>query len=280
MCEKMASSSQPAEGITREEREKQVRAWLRKMLGKDIRIRLDEMAFVALHKLMIHHDAAEKDVSEQIKVLKERDKFFSENAENLEAGLRAGNIAPDQLPEKACNIIKPHAHAAVLLGLEDSTPERFRKEFAKLVQKHKEVRDRQSKLRASVQDLKELTTTFKQHLSDANNTEMHMTVTDEERKFRKWEGAVKRYKQKVTKLKEHPPSSRKKLSGMTEVLSLHMQLHIVWLEVQDVEDGLPAADMPADKDAIRKMVDQKKMELKKCEEALTEYLAKQRAQTY
>lgn len=277
---KMASSSQLTEGITREEREKQVRAWLREIPAKNIRVRLDEMAFVKFHKLMIRQEAAEKDTSEQTIVRKERDKFFTENAENLEAGLRAANIAPDQLPEKSCNIIKRHAHAAVLLGLEDSAPERIRKKFAELIQKHAEVRDRQSKLRAIVQDLKELSTTLKQHLSDANNTEMHMTVTDEERKFRKWEGAVKRYKQKVTKLKEHPPSSRKKLAGMIEVLSLHKQLHNIWLEVQDVEDNLPAAGMPADKDAIRKMVDQKKMELKHSEEALTEYLAEQIAQTY
>ncbi|KAH6939277.1 hypothetical protein HPB50_016749 [Hyalomma asiaticum] len=75
------------------------------MLGKDIRIRLDEMAFVALHKLMIHHDAAEKDVSEQIKVLKERDKFFSENAFAAGTGEPTGETRPGE-PQRPVGLYK------------------------------------------------------------------------------------------------------------------------------------------------------------------------------
>lgn len=45
-------------------------------------------------------------------------------AERLEAGLRAGNIAPEQLPEEACSTLKELAQAGTLLDCHHLDTER------------------------------------------------------------------------------------------------------------------------------------------------------------
>lgn len=271
----MASSSEPADETTPEEREKQVTAWLRKMLGRSVREDLDDNAFVTLHKLMKLQEAAEEDARGRIEVLKERTKFFNEKSENLEAGLRAGKIAPDQLPEEARDIVKTHATVAVLLGVEDSQPESFEEKFAGLFQQSEELEARQSKLQASVENLKQLEKRMEQHLMDAAITYKHMTAADEEYRFRRWQRAVRKLKFKQRKAMEQK-SRRQKLAELTQTLSLSKKLRSLQLRVKNVDRKLPVTDLPPDKDAIRKILERKKVEVEMSETVLTNNLIRQR----
>ncbi|KAL1420926.1 hypothetical protein MTO96_004296 [Rhipicephalus appendiculatus] len=227
----MASSSEPAGETTPEEREKQVTAWLRKMLKRSVREELDDDEFDTLFKFMKLQAAAEEEAQERIKVLKERTKFFEEKAEHLEAGLRAGKIAPDQLPKEACDIVKTHAKAAVLLGVKDSQPESFEEKFEELSRQSEELKARESKLQASVENLEQLEKRMEQHLTDAAITYKHMTAAEEEYRLRKWQRAVSKFNFKQRKEKECQ-SRRQKLEELTQTLSLSKKLRRLQLRVK------------------------------------------------
>ncbi|XP_075721194.1 uncharacterized protein LOC119159361 [Rhipicephalus microplus] len=278
----MASSSEPVGKPTPEERKKQVTAWLREILEQDPEKILEELLeedlednIDVLFKLMKHQVAAEKQAQEQIKVLKERAKFFKENAEKLEAGLRAGKIAPGQLPQQAREILKSHARAAVLLGVEDSRPESFKKKFEELFRQREELKARLSQEQALSKDLEQLRKRVDQHLMDATVGDKHMTAAEEEYRFKKWQKFVSKYNLAVRKA-EVNRSKRQKLEELAQTLSLVKKLHRLELREKELDSKLPAADLPLDKNALGKLVEQKRAEVRKSEAALTDELIRQR----
>ncbi|XP_054917750.1 uncharacterized protein [Dermacentor andersoni] len=212
----MASSSEQAEGASEEEQAKQVKAWLHKMLKKDLNFRMDEKMFIALRKLMTLQEAAEADARDQIKVLEARSKFFVEKAERLEAGLRAGNIAPEQLPEEACSTLKELAQAGTLLDCHHLDTERFEEKLVRLCQEHDQLQVQRSELQASVENIDRLTHTMEQHLSEVVDKNKE---ADEEWKPRDWKTLEKRYRSKLTTLKEHQ-GSNKKLAEFSHILAI------------------------------------------------------------
>ncbi|XP_075536675.1 uncharacterized protein LOC142571878 isoform X3 [Dermacentor variabilis] len=251
----MDSSSQLVEDATRGEQEKQVRAWLRKMLKKDVKFRMDEKTFIALRKLMALQEGAEADACDQIKALEERSKFFVEKAENLEAGLRAGNIAPEQLPKEARGTLKDLAHAGTLLDCHDLDSESFGKKLERLCQQRKELQDQQSELQGNVANIEQLTHTMEQHLLDVANKDMHTTAADEECKLRRWKRRMMKYRSKVTKLKK---------------------LHRLELRIKEVENKLPTLDLPPDEDAIKIALDSVTDRCEELEKAFIKKLEKNR----
>nr|XP_037267992.1 uncharacterized protein LOC119159361 isoform X2 [Rhipicephalus microplus] len=251
----MASSSEPVGKPTPEERKKQVTAWLQEILEQDPEKILEEDVeddIDVLFKLMKHQVAAEKQAQEQIKVLKERAKFFKQNAQKLEAGLRVGKIAPGQLPQQAREILKSHARAAILLGVEDSRPESFKKKFEDLFRQREELEARLSQEQALFKDLEQLRKRVGQHLMDATVTDKHMTAAEEEYRFKKWQRFVSKYNLAVRKAEENR-SKRQKLEELAETLSL-----------------------VKDKNALGKLVEQKRAGVQKSEAALTDELIRQR----
>ncbi|XP_037560482.1 uncharacterized protein LOC119437553 isoform X2 [Dermacentor silvarum] len=276
--QKIDSSSQPpAEAASRVEQEKQVRAWLRKILKKDvICCRMNEKAFIALCKLMTLQEAAEADALHQIEVLKARSKFFNEKAENIEAGLRAGKLAPDQLPEEVRSKIEHMAHLATLLDCHDMDVESAIEKYKGLCQEREELRVKQSKLQADVENLKQLTHTMEQHLLDVANEDLHATAADEKRKLEKWQRHEMRYRSRVTQLKE-PLDYSKKLEELTNMFSISEKLHGLELQLKDVENELPTLDLPADEDYIKVALDSVTKRCEQLEEAFSNNLAKERA---
>ncbi|XP_075536674.1 uncharacterized protein LOC142571878 isoform X2 [Dermacentor variabilis] len=271
----MDSSSQLVEDATRGEQEKQVRAWLRKMLKKDVKFRMDEKTFIALRKLMALQEGAEADACDQIKALEERSKFFVEKAENLEAGLRAGNIAPEQLPKEARGTLKDLAHAGTLLDCHDLDSESFGKKLERLCQQRKELQDQQSELQGNVANIEQLTHTMEQHLLDVANKDMHTTAADEECKLRRWKRRMMKYRSKVTKLKKHPVSS-KKMPDLEDIISISEKLHRLELRIKEVENKLPTLDLPPDEDAIKIALDSVTDRCEELEKAFIKKLEKNR----
>lgn len=274
----MASSSEPVGEPTPEERKKQVTAWLQEILEQDPEEILEEHLeddIDVLFKLMKHQVAAEKQAQEQVKVLKERAKFFKENAEKLEAGLRVGKIAPGQLPQKARELLKSHARAAVLLGVEDSRPESFKKKFEDLSRQREELEARLSQEQVLFKDLEQLRKRVDQHLMDATVTDKHITAAEEECRFKKWQRFVSKYNLAIRKAEENR-SKRQKLEELAETLSLVKKLHRLELREKELDSKLPAADLPLDKNALGKLVEQKRAEVQKSEAALTDELIRRR----
>ncbi|XP_070389264.1 protein Hook homolog 1-like [Dermacentor albipictus] len=250
----MDSSSQLAEDATRGEQEKQVRAWLRKMLNKDVKFRMDEKTFIALRKLMTLQEGAEADARDQIKVLEERSKFFVKKAENLEAGLRAGNIAPEQLPKEARGTLEDLAHAGTLLDCHDVDSESFEKKPEELCQQRKKLQAQQSELQDDVANIEQLTHRMEQHLLDVANKDMHTTAADQECELARWKRHEMKYRSKVTKLEKHPVSS-KRMPDLDRIISISKKLHTLELRIKDVENELPTLDLPPDEDAIKIALD-------------------------
>ncbi|XP_050045038.1 uncharacterized protein [Dermacentor andersoni] len=273
----MDSSSELAEDATRGEQEKQVRAWLRKMLNKDVKFRMDEKTFIALRKLMTLQEGAEADARDQIKVLEERSKFFVKKAENLEAGLRAGNIAPEQLPKEARSTLKDLAHAGTLLDCHDLDSESFGKKLVRLCQQREELQVQQSELQDDVANIEQLTHTMEQHLLDVANKDMHTTAADEECKLRRWKRHEMKYRSKVTKLKESPVSS-KKMPDLDHVISISKKLHRLELRIKEVENALPTLDLPPDEDAIKIALDSVTDRCEELDKAFIKKLEKQRGE--
>ncbi|XP_037563496.1 uncharacterized protein LOC119442628 [Dermacentor silvarum] len=148
------------------------------------------------------------------------------------------------------------------------------KDFASNV---KELRVKQSKLQADVENLKQLTHTMEQHLLDVANKDLHTTAADENRKLEKWQRHEMRYRSRVTQLKEHPDYS-KKLEELTNMFSISKKLHGLELQLKDVENELPTLDLPADEDAIKIALDSVTKRCEQLEEAFSKNLAKQRAE--
>ncbi|XP_075529623.1 uncharacterized protein LOC142562270 isoform X2 [Dermacentor variabilis] len=248
----MASSSEEAEGASQEEQAKQVKAWLHKMLQKDLNFSMDEKTFIALRKLMSLQEATEAEAHDQIKALEARSKFFIEKAERLEAILRAGNIAPEQLPEETCRTLKQLAQAGTLLDCPHLETERFQEKLLRLCQKHDELQVQQSDLQASVKNIERLTHTMEHHLSEVVNKNKDK-VADDELKLSDWKTLEKRYRSKLTTLKEHQ-GSNKKLTEFSNILAISK-----------------------DEEAIKNALDSLKKEHDELEKAFTKKLEKVRA---